>query len=97
MGMAEYIAARFKGREICLDLDDESETIAYAEVWALNKEIFQGVVRDVVDGVLEFEMAGTGVIAINCDYIKIAWLPGVDWRQATKGSITKRPLTPNRR
>lgn len=97
MGMAEYIAQKFKGKEICMDLDDESETISYAEIWAKNKELFQGRVHDVVAGVVELELPGVGIIGINADFIKVAWEPGLDWRGATKGSLTGRPLSANRR
>jgi hypothetical protein len=97
MGMAEYIAQKFMGREICMDLDDESETIFYAEIWAKNKELFQGLVHDVVAGVVELELPGTGIIGINADFIKVVWEPSLNWRGATKGSLTGRPLSANRR
>lgn len=98
MGMAEYIAKRFIGKEICLELDNnEAETITYADFLALNKEIFQGVVKAVEDGVLELDIPLVGVIPINCEYIKMIWKPGLDWHKIPKGSITGRPITANRR
>jgi len=97
MGMAEYIAQKFMGKKICMDLDDESETISYAEIWAKNKEIFEGFVHDVVAGVVELKLKDGSVVAINEDFIKVVWEPGLDWRQATKGSLTGRPLSANRR
>jgi len=97
MGMAEYIAKKFMGEEIWVDLDDEAETVVYSEVWAKNREIIRGIVRTVEEGVLEFEIPTVGVIYINCDCIKVLWKPGIDWRKATKGSFTNRLLSANRR
>jgi hypothetical protein len=98
MGMAEYIAKKYMGKEICIDLDDEAETIVYSEIWAKNKEIIQGIVKSVEEGVLELDVFSVGVVvAINGDYIKAVWKPGVDWRKFSKGSVTGQPMSANRR
>jgi hypothetical protein len=98
MGMAEYIIKRFIGKEICVALDEEVETITYAEVWCQNKEYFQGFVKQIDDGVLEFEVPGVGIVYIGCDYIKMMWEPSsFDWRKAIKASLTGKPISPSGR
>lgn len=97
MGMAEYLAKRFIGKEICVALDEDAETITYAEVWAHNKEYFQGYANSVEDGVLEFEVPGVGIVHINCDHIKMVWEPSFNWRKAVKASLTGKPIAPSGR
>jgi hypothetical protein len=99
MGMATYLAKRFMGKEICVVVGEDAETITYAEVWAQNKEYFQGFIRgvDEDEGVLEFEVPGVGVVHINGDHIKMSWEPSFNWRKAIKASLTGKPIAPSGR
>lgn len=94
MGMAEYIAKRFIGKEICVAMDEEAETITYAEVWAQNKEYFQGFPKQVDEGVMEFDIPDVGIVHINCDHVKMMWEPSFNWRRAIKASLTGKPIAP---
>ncbi len=98
MGMAEYLAKRFIGKEICVTVGEDAEVITYAEVWATNKEYFHGLAKQVDEGVLELEVPDAGVVHINCDYIKLVWEPpSFVWRKAIKASLTGKPIAPSGR
>jgi hypothetical protein len=97
MGMAEYITKRFLGKEICVSLDDDVETITYAEVWTHNKAYFHGIVKSVEEGVLELEIDKVGVAHINCNCIKMAWESSFIWRKAIKVFMTDKAATPSGR
>lgn len=97
MGMAEYIAKRFLGKEICVALDDDVETVTYAEVWTHNKAYFHGVAKNVEEGILELHIPNVGVAHINCEFIKMAWEPSFSWRKAVKVSMTDKTVTPSGR
>lgn len=97
MGVAEYIFKRFIGKEICVALDEEAETITYAEVWAQNKEFFQGIAKNVDENMLEFFVPDVGTVHINCDHIKMVWEPSFNWRKAIKASLTGTPVASMKR
>ncbi len=97
MGMAEYLTKRFIGKEICVAIDEEAETITYAELWAHNKEYFHGFAKCVDEGVLEFEVPEIGTVHINCNCIKMVWEPSFNWRKAVKVSLTGKPIAPSGR
>jgi len=96
MGSSKYLA-KFVGKEICVSLDNDVETITYAEVWAHNKAYFRGIVRNVEDGWMEFEVPNVGVTHINCEAIEMVWEPSFNWRKAIKLSLTDKTVSPSGR
>lgn len=96
MAGTDYLK-RFMGKEICISLDNDVETITYAEVWAHNKAYFRGFVRNVEDGWVEFEIPEVGTAHINCAAIEMVWEPSFNWRKAIKLSLTDRSVSPSGR
>jgi len=98
MGVSDYLAKRFIGKEICVALDDDDvETVIYADAWAHNKAYFHGIVIAIEDGMLELDIPSVGHAHFNCDFIKMVWEPPFSWRKAIKVSLTNKPLTPSGR
>jgi len=97
MGISDYMAKRFLNKEMCIMLDDDVETVTYAEVWTHNKAFFQGIVKSIEEGILEFEIPNVGIAYINCEFIKMIWEPSFSWRKAVKVSMTDKPVTPSGR
>lgn len=95
MGVAKFIFNRFIDEEICIAFDEDAETITYAEVWAQNKEYFQGIAKSIDENMLEFYVPDVGTVYINCDHIKMIWKPySFNWRQAIRASLTGKPISP---
>jgi hypothetical protein len=97
MAKADYLAKRFVGKELCVAIGSDVETITYAEVWANNKAYFRGIVRNVEDGWMELEIPGVGTTHINCESIEMVWEPPFSWRKAVRGSLTDKPIAPSGR
>lgn len=92
MGMAEFLEKRFLGKEICLYADENVETLTYNEAWANNKEYFRGVLREVDEGVLVFEIEGQGVVYVDASCVKFVWQEPFSYGAAVRASLTNRPV-----
>lgn len=80
-----------------MSLDNDVETITYAETWAHNKAYFRGLVRSVEDGWLVLEIPEAGTAHINCDAIEMVWEPSFSWRKAVRASLTDKFVSPSSR
>lgn len=91
MGFAEFIKNRFLGAEICVSIDNgESETITLEQSWIQNREFFQGIVKDVVDGILILSIGDEGEIYIEPSYITHIWQKPLDPIKVMRNSLTKK-------
>ena len=94
MGMGAFLQKRFLNKRICLYLEEEAETLLFSETWQQNKEFLDGVLKAVEDGVLVFfvEGAGTGIVYIDSEWVKMAWEPGFSYRDAVRGAMTNEKI-----
>ena len=92
MSIASFIRKKFIGQEICVNIEEEAEMLTFSEIWVSNKEFFKGIAKSVEEGVLELEVPEVGIVWINCDSIKMIWLPPFNWRKAIHTSLTQKPI-----
>jgi hypothetical protein len=90
MGMSKFIKKRFLNRELYIYIGEEAETITLDQNWVPNKEIIHGVVKEVEDDVIVFEMLTGPTVYISADEIKMCWETGFDYHKCAEGSMTKR-------
>lgn len=51
MGFAEFIGKKFLGQKIFVSINDgESDTLILDQHWYVNREFFEGILREVSDG-----------------------------------------------
>lgn len=90
MGKANFIKKRFLEKELYIYMGEEAETIALDQNWVPNKEILHGVVKEVDDNIIVFEMLSGPVVYIDADDIKMFWEKGFDYHKCAECSMTKR-------
>ena len=92
MSLATFLTEKMIGKELCVSLGNDAETITYNQYWTSNKEFFQGIVKNVTHGVLELNIPDYGIIWINCSEIESFWKPGFKYHQAIRATVTARPI-----
>lgn len=90
MGAASYISKHFVGKELCISLGNDAETITYDQAWAANREYFRGVIQEVDEGIVVMLVEKNGPLFINGDDIECFWQPGFDYHKAIHTSLTRR-------
>ena len=90
MSMARFILKKFVGKELYLYLGEEAETITLEQTWVPNKEIVHGIVKEVDEDVVVFEMLSGPIVYINGDEIKMCWEGDFDYHKCAEGSMTRR-------
>jgi len=96
MGMATFIRDKFLGREICVWMGVDIESINFDQFSLNNTGFFRGTVVDVdIDSdMLTLDVPDVGEIYINCDSsggnIKAIWLPEFDFHKAVNASLTNK-------
>lgn len=91
MGFAEFLAKKFIGEEVCVSISDgETETITLEQTWIQNREYFQGVIKEVVEGVIVMEIRGEGLLYINPDMISYIWQLPLNPHKIIRCSLSKK-------
>lgn len=90
MGIGNFIKKRFTGKELYIYIGEEAETIVWEQNWVKNKEIIHGIVKDVDEGIIIFQMNSGPVVFINSEEIRMFWEEGFDYHKCAEASITKR-------
>jgi hypothetical protein len=93
MGIANYINKKFLGKEICIFLGDEAETINYNQASPVNWAYYRGIVEevDVEDEVIVLNIEGSGRMYIDATYaMKAFWGPEFSLHKAMRTSLTRR-------
>lgn len=73
MGFAEFLKKRFMGKEVCMYINNgDEETITLEQVWSCNRDYFQGLIKDIDEGIIILEVDG-GEVYINPDDISYVW------------------------
>ena len=90
MGFADFIQKRFMGKEICVFLNEDAETITLDQFWMNNKAYFRGIVDEVEDNVLVLRIEKVGIIYINCDEIVSVWEPPFNYNDAVRTSLSRK-------
>jgi hypothetical protein len=99
MGIANYIRKNFLGKEICIFLGDDAETINYDQASPVNWAYYRGTVEDVdvEDGVIVLNIPDVGRMYVDSTYsLKAFWEPSFDLYRAMSTSITKKMIGPNK-
>ena len=91
MSIANFLKHNFLGKEICVSLGNEAETVTYNQYWTANREFFQGMLKSIEDDVMTLDIPNYGTIWINCNEIETFWKPGFKYHQAIKTTVTVRP------
>ena len=92
MGIANFINKRFLGKEICIFLGDDAETINYDQVSPVNWGFYRGIVEevDVEDEVIILNVENVGRMYIDATYtLKAFWEPDFSFHKAMSTSLTK--------
>lgn len=91
MGFAEYLEKKYLGQMVCLSINNgESETITLEQTWIQNREYFEGIIKEVVEGIIVLEIPGEGEISINPDEISYMWQKPLDPHKIMRLSLTKK-------
>lgn len=90
MGFAEFITDRFIGKEICIYMTEEGESLIFDQSWVSNKIYIQGIAKEIDNNILVLEIIDVGDIYINCDEISGMWEPTFNYHKAIKTSLTKK-------
>jgi len=91
MAVADFLAKKMIGKELCVHMGKDAETVTYDQSWTANHEYFRGIVRSVEEGILELDIVGQGTLWINCKSIESFWLPSFNYHQALRATITNWP------
>lgn len=90
MGFATFIEEKFIGKEICVFIDNDAESIIYDQSWVANKVYFRGVASEITDNILTLHIENVGNIYISCDEIVAIWEPPFEYHKAIRTSLTGR-------
>ncbi len=93
MSIAKFIKNKFLNKQLCISFGNDMETITYEQVWALNKEYFNGIIVnvDLESGIIEMDIENVGIIYFNSNGIEYFWEPTFDIRKAARATITTLP------
>jgi len=98
MGIANYISKNFLGKEICVFLGDEAETIQYNQASPVNWAYYRGIVEevDVEDEVVVLNIENVGKMYIDATYtMKAFWEPAFSLHKAMTTSLTRKMVGAN--
>ena len=93
MSTANYIKKHFLGKELCIFLGDDAETINYDQASPVNWAYYRGVVEDVdlEDEIVVLNIPDVGKMYIDASCnVKAFWEPGFSFLKAMKTSLTKK-------
>ena len=93
MGVAKFIHDRFLGKELCIFLGLDAETINYDQVSPVNWSYYRGIVKevDIENEVIVLDIPSVGLMYIDSSFnIKAFWEPGFDFVKAMRTSLTKK-------
>lgn len=97
MGVAKFIKNRFLGKELCIFLGHEAETINYDQSSPTNWAFYKGIVEEVdaENEVIVLNIQDVGLMYIDSSFnIKAFWEPGFSLFKAMKTSLTKHMIGP---
>ena len=97
MSFATILKKKYLGKEACIFLGDDAETVTYDQSWVANKAYFKGIVESIDGNILTFTIPDNGTIYINCDLIVSVWGPSFDYHKAITTSLTKGGLVGGKR
>jgi hypothetical protein len=93
MTTADFIKKHFLGKELCIFLGDDAETINYDQASPVNWAYYRGIIEDVDtdDEIITLRVPDVGVMYIDASYnIKAFWESGFSLYKAMRTSLTKK-------
>jgi len=93
MSTADFIKKHFLGKELCIFLGDDAETINYDQASPVNWAYYRGIVEDVDadDEIISLRIPDVGIMYIDASYnIKAFWEPGFSLYKAMRTSLTNK-------
>ena len=98
MGFAEFLEKRFLGKMICISMNDgESQTLVVDQIWVLDREYFEGILKAIDEGIIILEIAGEGEIYFNPDNVSYIWQKPFEPHRAMKLSLSGKLINTNRK
>jgi len=93
MGMAHFIKHKFLGKELCIFMGDDAETINYDQASPTNWAFYRGTVLEVDEEneIVTLLIPDVGIMYLDGQYnIKAVWEPGFNFFKAMSTSLTKK-------
>lgn len=90
---SNYIKKHFLGKELCIFLGEDAETITYEQSSPVNWAYYRGIVEevDLEDEIVVLLIPSVGKMYIDASYnIHAFWEPSFDLHKAMRASLTGR-------